>query len=446
MFNNRKCLMIVCFSFMLLLAGCNQKNEVSREQTIVSGENLDIFVTTDVHYLAESLNDNGAAFQKYISSGDGRLLHYTEEIVDAFLDETEEENPDILIISGDLTNNGEKDSHLELAEKLKNLEENTETRVYVIPGNHDIENPWARGFQGEKQYVTDSITASDFEEIYKDFGYQEAVSRDASSLSYLAVPSDDVWLLMLDTNVYQNNYKYGSPATYGKIKPETLEWICECSKLAEDNNARIITVMHHNLFKHSTVLSYGFTLDNNDEVLKLFQECNLNLVLSGHIHIQDIKSDKEETNPVYDIVTSALGVYPVQYGTLHYIPKTGFSYSTRQVDVENWAKKNGIEDENLLNFKKYGREFFAGRSYQSTYEKLMETNLYSEDEMKLMAEIMSVLNSNYFAGTVSDVREEIMASEGYKLWRNAEVPEMLTRYVQSMLYDSGLDNNQINVK
>ena len=45
----------------------------------------------------------------------------------------------MLILSGDLTNNGEKESHIDIAEKLKEIEKNG-TAVYVIPGNHEGEN------------------------------------------------------------------------------------------------------------------------------------------------------------------------------------------------------------------------------------------------------------------------------------------------------------------
>lgn len=54
---------------------------------------------------------------------------------------------------------------------------------------------------------------------------------------------------MLDTNMYEQDVSY--PITNGQISKETLEWIKECSNVAKENNAKIITVMHHNLYKHS---------------------------------------------------------------------------------------------------------------------------------------------------------------------------------------------------
>jgi len=71
-----------------------------------------------VHYLAESLTDKGEAYQKFVSS-DGRQFNYISEIVDAFTDDIKKKKADVLIVSGDLTTNGEKESHLELAKQLR---------------------------------------------------------------------------------------------------------------------------------------------------------------------------------------------------------------------------------------------------------------------------------------------------------------------------------------
>ena len=49
-------------------------------------------------------------------------MEYCEEVTDAFIRQVIEEMPDALILSGDLTFNGEKASHVALAEKLSTIE------------------------------------------------------------------------------------------------------------------------------------------------------------------------------------------------------------------------------------------------------------------------------------------------------------------------------------
>ncbi len=437
--------LIYLFAISLLFTGCSFLNTERKSPVIDSGNKITMFVTSDIHYLAQSLHDNGAAYQRYIATSDGRQLNYVTEITDAFAKEVEDKKPDILIVSGDLTNNGEKESHLKLAETFGEIEKTSGTRVFVIPGNHDVENPWARSMNGEEQYVTDPVTSKDFEAIYEDFGYKEAISRDSTTLSYLAAPAKDVWLMMLDTNVYKTNMKYGAPAAYGQISEETFQWIRECSKLAKEKNAQIIAVMHHNLLKHSPILSYGFTLDNYEAVQKVLEECDVKLVFSGHIHIQDIKSTKKEEKPIFEIVSSSLCTYPQQYGVLEFDPSQGYDYHTTRVDVENWAKKKKIQNEYLLKFSTNSEKYFADAAYQRIYTQLKETGLYEEYEMELMSETVSRLNVNYFAGTTASVREEILGSEGYRLWRKATEPERMIGYVNSMLFDYKIDNNKLHL-
>ena len=102
------------------------------------------------------------------------------------------------------------------------------------------------------------------------------------------MPSEDTWLLMLDTNQYMNNKKNNAPQIDGVINPETFQWIKQCVDLAKEKNAKIIPVMHHNIMNHSEVVRKGFTLNNSQEALNLFESYGLDLVFSGHIHIQDI--------------------------------------------------------------------------------------------------------------------------------------------------------------
>ncbi|MEG0774178.1 MAG: metallophosphoesterase, partial [Clostridium sp.] len=247
----------------------------------------------------------------------------------------------------------------------------------------------------------------------------------------------------LDTNLYIYNDGL-MPTTNGRITQETFQWIKECSELAKKNNAQIVTVMHHNLFNHSEVLYEGFTLDNSEEALKVFEDCGLNLTLSGHIHIQDIKSSDNGSNSIYDIVTSSLIMYPVQYGVLKYLPSKGFDYSTSQVAVEGWAKDTGIKDENLNNFKEYSKKYFADESYNKAYEELFFLDSYSEEEIKLMAETMSLLNINYFGGTTGAISDQVINSEGYNLWVESD-ENFFKEYVRSMIQDSSTNNNQLQI-
>lgn len=431
--------------FIFNIGGCTTFKKALKPNKIAVDSDITFYIATDLHYLSKDLTDGGEAFKKFVSSGAGKQLDYIDETVSALAYDIKKKKPDILIISGDLTSNGEEKSHKALAKKLVEIEKSG-TSVYVIPGNHDILNPWARGFKGDKQYVTDNISAKEFSSVYKDFGYGEAISKDKSTLSYLAAPSEKVWLLMLDTNQYKNNLRNNAPQTDGQITKDTMDWIKKCSALAKEKGARIITVMHHSLLNHSEVIQEGYTINNNQEVINGFEENGLDLILSGHIHIQDISSYKKGNSTIYDIATGSLAVNPHQYGILKYFFKNNeFDYSTSKVDVEGWSRVNGAADKNLNTFTNYSEEFFGSIAFDIAYKQLAMEENYAEDEIKQMSEVMKILNIRYFAGTENLNSKDIMSSEGFKLWLNSK-EGFQKRYIMSILEDKDTEDNSLHIK
>lgn len=85
----------------------------TKAEPLIGGKR--IILMTDIHYLAQSLTDRGDMFQSMVEHGDGKLTNYVWEITDAALEEIKLLSPDALIISGDLSLQGEKKSHEELA-------------------------------------------------------------------------------------------------------------------------------------------------------------------------------------------------------------------------------------------------------------------------------------------------------------------------------------------
>ncbi|MBC1320652.1 metallophosphoesterase [Listeria welshimeri] len=417
--------MIQFLKFVILLLissslfGCSSASNKTEKITapIEKDQDLSIIETTDVHYFAPSLTDNGAAFKQYVAAGDGKQLAYSDEITDAFLEDVEAKKTDVLIISGDLTNNGEKTSHEELAKKLAQVEK-AGTQVFVVPGNHDINNPWARKFEKDKQLPTDTITPTDFSKIYGDFGYKDAISSDDFSLSYLAAPSSKVWLLMLDTAIYKTNMQQGTPTTEGGLTTGTLDWVKECSTLAEKNGAKLIPVMHHNLTNHSDVIQRGFTINYNQQVIDTLTAGNMEFSLSGHIHTQNIRTAKStDGKEITDIVTNALSVYPHKYGNITYSAKNkNFTYQSQKLDIESWAKEHGKTDKNLLNFDQFDYDTFYNSGYDKAIMDLMTSDAYktySQSDKEKMADTMGLNNMYFFAGTAPP------KSAGMALWDSA---------------------------
>lgn len=410
--NNKKLIGILFVIIILTTIFSSCKSQA----VIKSNSDFTIFVTNDIHYLASSITDNSEGFKEFCSPSDGKQLLYIDSIMDAFADTIKEEKPELLIISGDLTCNGAKESHIELADRLHKIEK-LGTKVYVIPGNHDILNMWSRGFKDGKQYQAESIEQKEFEEIYKEFGYKDAISRDGDSLSYLAAPSEDIWLLMLDTNEYIDGN--GMPSGRGIITDKTLEWIEECANSAKENDAKIITVLHHNLLRHHETNDDRSRVKNHENAVETFSNMGIQLSLTGHIHVQDIVSLNANNIEIHEISTTALCMYPLQYGVINYSAE-GLEYKTAKLDIEKWAVKNGINDDVLLGYDKFLEESFFDLNYERAFSELLYEGGSAEETSHEVALVVADIMLKYYEGTVREVKDDLSCCPGYLLLLQTE--------------------------
>jgi len=427
---------------LLISSGCAEAFQYSIGcADIKTNQSFSFFIVSDPHYISKETYDNGKAFQDFLASGDGKMLNHTDELLDALIKDIRAEKPDFLIITGDLTCNGTRQSHIELAEKLKTIED-IGTCVFVVPGNHDIQNPYARKYIGDEVTDIETITSEDYVNLYAPFGYEGCVSRDPNSLSYLAMPAEDIWLLMLDSTDTDRNMARKYPEQSGYLRPDTLKWIEQCAALAKENNAKLIAVMHHSLIDHSEMIKANYTIKNSKDALKVFRKHGIEIVFTGHIHIQDIKSDEYQGNRIYDIGTSSLAVYPHQYGRMKYTPYVGFDYRTIPLDMDDYDIHENAKDGTPLNFEDYSACFFTeqcGRMHQECLEQLEGL---SDAERELVLETVCRMNMLYFAGYRNEALNDIVNTEGFKKLENI-APCFTKEYALKMLDDERTNNNTL---
>ena len=376
---------------------------------------LNIMIATDLHYLSKSINDGGEAFSKMMAKGDGKVMKYIEEIVDAFVLEVINRKPDALLLLGDLTFNGERVSHMELAIKLKEIV-NAGVKVYLIPGNHDINHERCLGFCGNEIYKVDSVSPDEFREIYHHCGYNLAIHFDKTSASYVVKLSDSLYVIMLDTNSYSQN-------CLGDVSLYWLEGVLsELSKTGAD----ILGVSHQNLLEHNFMFTEGFMIKNADKIEALYNKYNVKLNLSGHMHIQHI-----EDRGVAEVVTSSLAVAPNHFANIRY-DKKSFRYWTEPLEVYK-----------VECFEKISRHEFDGVG-QRQLVRLFKTNSFediNESDIDKMGKTFVKMNEKYFAGEVFDTAG---FEEGMKLWE--EQPESFTSlYIRSILDSVYKDQNTFEV-
>ena len=381
----------------------------------------EIWVITDIHFLSEKLRDNGVVFKEYISSGDGKNILRIDEILSGFYASVKKNRPAALLVTGDLTFNGEKQSHRELAKWFRKIEL-LGTQVYVIPGNHDINNPWARKITEKEIRQVASISPEEFTSIYRHFGYENALSHDPDSLSYLIEPVPEVQVLMLDSCRYDKNLTYGIPVGSGALSPETREWIARLFADPEYRSKKTVVAMHHTLLEHNSMVSEGFTVNNSEDLQDFFSSLKLRTILTGHIHIQDIIQKERPDGRILEITTNALSVYPHNYGVL--------SPSRDIPEYRAVSLSASLEyiDQDIIHSL---RPFFIQSSDRMVRNTLDKT-LYSSNEITRMTQVLSLANINFFAGIENP---DIIDHETLELFRR-DRRSFLTGYLESILEDS----------
>ena len=427
----------------LLITGCKAGitgEGIAYAEPMRTDEELTVFVTSDIHYLAPSLIDGGPAFRRYTSGGDGKNLVHIDRITEAFKDEVLENAPDVLIVSGDLTNNGEKESHLALAQIFREMEAGG-TSVYVTPGNHDVNNPHARGFSGDRQFVAETVTPEEFSQIYSEFGFQEAELLDESSLSYLAKPSEDTWILMVDTNKYMRNKELGYPEAGGILSLKTHQFIRAALAEAEEAGAEVITVSHHNALIHSEIAVEDYVLDNHEEYLNNIRRSGVRLNLTGHIHIQDIQVNRDK-EPFYEIASNALSVYPHKYGVIQVYAEDELEYMSSKVDLTQIMAGSSTRD--FVSLDAWSRSYFMRNSTSRIRTRLLEESSAEPADIDIMAEAIGELNVLYFGGDESLMNEEMLAHEGFRLMKESG-DERTRYYLERIFQEKGPDDNYLHL-
>jgi len=186
----------------------------------------------------------------------------------------------------------------------------------------------------------------------------------------------------------------------------------------------------------------------------------MSMVRGGHNFMQVRFSDKpittfttkvdmifalnEDSPLIYEIASSALSVYPQQYGVLKYGLEEGFDYSTKKVNVDDWAASKGIENSELLNFKDYSKNTFGSRTYNRVLEELISIGGYTEDEMVKMANMVTDLNLRYFEGTINSIKKDLVKTPIYKLFIDIN-SEYLYDSVYNMIHNGNRDSSTLKM-
>lgn len=225
-------------------------------------------------------------------------FHLVEVSIPAFeqiLAQLIEDQPDFLLLPGDLVQHGERENHQWMVDRLSQLPFPT----YVVPGNHDVVRQWGSSLEGK-----DRIALADFPKLYQQFGY-----GDEQQLYYQQEILPGVHLIGLNSNAFD---AAGEQIGTGLIDEAQLAWLDE--QLEALAGKFVMVMVHHNVLEHlpgqsQTKLGQRYMISNAPELVKRLQAAKVPVAFTGHLHVQDIA----QAGDFYAITTGSLVSYPHPY-------------------------------------------------------------------------------------------------------------------------------------
>ena len=285
-----------------------------------------IMLISDPHVMGPGLLiSKGEAWDNAIYY-DRKLNDYSKAIYDEAIAVALREKPDLFLISGDLTKDGELLSHQYVVQKLYELKE-AGIKAFVIPGNHDMGTENAYYYDGLEVYEAETINTQQFAEMYRDFGYGDDAEREPTTLTWCCEPVDGVVLIGIDTGC-------DGSLLNGVVTRTTLEWACDRAEAATLAGKQVLVMMHHTPIPHvsnadkiSSTYVVKLGLPNEEGAYTYFlyttvrnhlADAGVSVVFSGHVHASDIAKDanKDMTRTLHDICTASCAAYPNPYRLL----------------------------------------------------------------------------------------------------------------------------------
>lgn len=286
------------------------------------------YLITDTHFFKNSLGAYGKEYDDFMRF-EQKCFAETEAINNAvfdFLGKTDK--TDTILIAGDLSFNGEKESHFAFIKLLNGLKQNGK-KVYVITAGHDF-NDKCYGYSDSGKYEVEATKRDELFDLYYEFGFKNAIAVDKKHLSYVAQISDGVRLLALN-----NDGTEETPETYDE---EQLQWIKEQAIKAREDGQMMFAMNHYPLLPGQPIFSVIPTAvqKNASYITEMLADLGVHLVFTGHMHNQSINEKVTAAgNKFYDVCTGSVIASPA---------------SMRFVTIEN-DKTVDIKTESIPDFE-----------------------------------------------------------------------------------------------
>lgn len=385
---------------------------------------IKIAVLSDTHYYPLNYVSDCEDYETYVG-GDPKMLEESGSILDAALQMVREDAPDILVVSGDLTKDGEKLGHEQLADRFQAIEDETDTEVFVINGNHDVFNyeDSCTFENGSKEYA-ETTTADDFRKIYANFGYNGDCEAEyftnpnhdageiAGELSY-TVDLGKFTIVAVDSGRYSpdadTGYSENEHITAGRVDDDLLPWVVEKIQAADAEGDTVIGLMHHGLVPHfegeENILS-EYVVDNWQATATAFADAGMRYIFTGAMHANDIAQFTSNAgNTITDLETGSLSSWRSPQRTVTLTKGAPLDDGTQRTHEEFSVSSRGVTS---IDFK----DHTGGVTHIDDFVSYTKDKLYPE-----------TLFNNMANGMLRPILEEI-GQTGLRPWLAENLPDV----------------------
>ena len=292
-------------------------------------KNPTFYQITDLHlYAGERIGSFGEAYDRKAQSDQKCMKESVAIIQSAFDAMAADKETDVVVITGDVTFDGEKASHDLLVEMLTQLKKSGK-RIFVITATHDYRMN-ARRYTDSGAEPVEKYAREELREVDADFGWNEAVAEHPASMSY-AVKMFPGWrFLMMNDD---------GPEGYCGYKDDLLNWVKAQAADAKKDGERIIAFTHHPMLPPAQIypmFSHGQMLYGYETTAPMFADLGIEFIFTGHTHMQSVSHlDTIRGGRLYHINTGSVIGHPAPYRKMTILPD-GIDVKTLSVTAFDW--------------------------------------------------------------------------------------------------------------
>ena len=407
-----------------------------------------------------------------------------------------------VIITGDLTNHGEAYSHYEVRDILRNFTEKG-GNPFVYTDNHDY--PYfpihSYGENGEK-VPAEHLPEKEVKEMYYPYGRDKAFDTyNGDDTTYIAEILPGLYHIAMGYDAEDKESLH-----YPYFSDELMAWVKNQVEKAKEKGAVVVCSTHRPVVAPSpayAVVGKGHSFPDGERRMKELADMGVRLFFSGHSHIQCMKEVVSDNgNKIYSIQTSCLAAFPPKMrkitidtdnGTVSIrtididLPDLGMTFTeyarkgflgiiedipyNMEHDVEAFANTDGgisLPKDLILKHPKI--VMFMGRKLNGlTYEKVakfskkyhgMTEDDYREVKDKKFVTLALELVANLYRGNAhyspETVEYKMMMGTIKKIEKLISVLPVdiksllsgytLSEFIEPLLYNSGLDDDNADLK